>query len=267
MAIDVHRTSGTARIHRFGIIDLVVLVVTNGLLINTRKQHINMKYKLFTHLHNILLMALLPCVLYAHAGMMDRWLQERINVVGVFKVILFIQITMGFFCFRWRSCKLNLCLKKISQYYTSHKGFALFCTWLLSSFVTTPYLIELSMPFLFLAFIPIFIIFIVYTYIIWKDKIREKITTSHSIYYMLHFLVQHSIAYIIYPFVYDTYIFRLFVYYTDEEYSSAEYKLYPEIDGLYDIADHIIFFTLMFSIPYLFLSLKQIYKWINHITT
>ncbi len=48
MAIDVHRTSGTARIHRFGIIDLVVLVVTNGLLINTRKQHINMKYKLFT---------------------------------------------------------------------------------------------------------------------------------------------------------------------------------------------------------------------------
>lgn len=77
----------------------------------------------------------------------------------------------------------------------------------------------------------------------------------------------NSIAYIIYPFVYDTYIFRLFVYYTDEEYSSAEYKLYPEIDGLYDIADHIIFFTLMFSIPYLFLSLKQIYKWINHITT
>lgn len=37
MAIDVHRTSGTARIHRFGLIDLVILVVTepNGNIIKT----------------------------------------------------------------------------------------------------------------------------------------------------------------------------------------------------------------------------------------
>lgn len=226
-----------------------------------------MKYQLFTRLRNILFISLLPCVLYAHAGMMDRWLQERINVVGVFKVILFVQITMSFFCFIQRSCGLNICLKKISKHCTFHRGFALFCTWLLSSFIITPYLIELTMPFLFFAFIPISIIFIVYTSIIWKDKIQEKITTSHSIYYMLHFSVQHSIAYIVYPFVYDTYIFRLFVYYTDEEYGASNYKLYPEIDGLYYIAYHIIFFTIMFSIPYLFLSLKQIYKWINHITT
>ena len=56
-----------------------------------------MKYKLFTHLHNILLMALLPCVLYAHAGMMDRWLQERINVVGVFKVFYLYRSQWDFF--------------------------------------------------------------------------------------------------------------------------------------------------------------------------
>ena len=195
----------------------------------------------------------------AHSGMMDRYLEMKVSVEALVLVIGITQAILYLF--------LRFSKSRIACWY---KGYAIhiakilhrrtwlrWClAWILSSFVCTPYLYGLSIEFFFFAFIPLLIFLFYYCSWVWNDEKRKKhLTGVRGLSVFLSVVGQQVLGYLFYALICETPTFHQLVYYTDDEYSMFDIKLFPGIDGFYYMAEGFACIAFITIIPYILLFL------------
>jgi len=199
------------------------------------------------------------CMAVAHAGMFDRYLEMKISVEALVLVIGITQVILYLF--------LKFSKLRIARWY---KGYTLhiakmlhkriwlrWClAWILSSFVCTPYLYGVSIELFFFAFIPLLIFLLYYCSWVWNGEKRKKhLTGVRGLSIFLSVAAQQVLGYLFYALICETSTFHQLVYYTDEEYSMLDFKLYPGIDGFYYMAEGFACIAFITIIPYILLFL------------
>lgn len=181
-------------------------------------------------------MTIIPVVVFAHAGMYDRYLERLVSIDAVVLTIVFMQAI----CFlALRFCKLNLIIRikvrllQLSKKICRNRWRNLLSAWVLSTFVLSTYLTIMVEWLIFLGLLLYLIFWICYCFIVFRKRIREKwMTGLRPIYYYIVASIGQIIGLITYSIVYSMDWFRSITYYTDEEYALNGYKLFPEISGL-----------------------------------
>lgn len=198
----------------------------------------------------------------AHAGMFDRYLEMKVNVEALVLVIGISQAILYLF--------LKFSKSRIARWYkryTIHiakmlhkRTWLRWClAWILSSFVCTPYLYVLSIELFFFAFIPLLIFLFYYCSWVWNAEKRKKhLTGVRGLSIFLTVAGQQVLGYLFYALICETSTFHQMVYYTDEEYSMFDFKLYPGIDGFYYMAEGFACIAIITIIPYILLFLVRV---------
>ena len=197
----------------------------------------------------------------AHAGMFDRYLEMKVSVEALVLVMGITQAILYLF--------LRFSKSRIACWY---KGYAIhiakilhrrtwlrWClAWILSSFVCTPYLYGLSTELFFFAFIPLLIFLFYYCSWVWNGEKRKKhLTGVRGLSIFLSAAGQQVLGYLFYALICETPTFHQLVYYTDDEYSMFDFKLFPGIDGFYYMAEGFACIAFITIIPYILLFLVR----------
>ena len=181
-------------------------------------------------------MTIIPVAAFAHAGMFDRYLEKLVNIGSVVLTVIFMQV-LCFLILRFCRCKLIASLRArlllISKRLCRNWWLNILSAWMLSTFVLSTYLTIMVEWLIFLGLLLYLIFWICYCFIVFRKRIREKwMTGLRPIYYYIVASIGQFIGLITYSIVYSTDWFRSITYYTDEEYASNGYRLFPEISGL-----------------------------------
>lgn len=197
----------------------------------------------------------------AHAGMYDRYLEMKVSVEALVLVIGITQVILYLFLRFSKSrvvCRYKECIIHITR--RLHKKIWLrWClAWGLSSFVCTPYLYGGSIELFFFAFIPLLIFLLYYCSWVWNGEKRNKhLTGVRGLSILLSVAGQQVLGYLFYALICETSTFHQLMYYTDEEYSMSDFKLYPGIDGFYYMAEGFACIAFITIIPYILLFLVR----------
>ena len=209
----------------------------------------------------LLLFTALCCLpVSAHAGMSDSYLQYIIDIGMVLVMVVLAQVAgcliMRFCRHRW----VMLIKRKVicvNQWVCRTAIGRWMAVWLLSSMVVSPYLLVVIMPFSFYAIIPFSLIWIAYWVIVARGKWRNRwLAGKKALKRMMVAFFWQCVGYV--AFILFTIIPGLnhLVYYTDvTDFGDelVEFKNYPDIGGIFEMAEGCVFFAYMFAFPYLFL--------------
>ena len=212
----------------------------------------------------ILFLFLCSLMCLAHAGMYDRFLEKMVSVDAVVLTIVVAQIV----CFllirsKWFKAinrvrmRLLLFAKKLHR----NGWLRLLAAWGLSSFALSPYIVIVC-DWLWIWGILLFLIFwLFYSFFVFRGKTRRATLTGiKPIYLLLVASIGVIIGGIAYCAIYEMEWFRSITYYTDEEYALSNFKLYPTIDGIWDLWNEMKLVFFCFAIPYVLLMVIRVFK-------
>lgn len=187
-----------------------------------------------------------PLVCVAHAGMFDDYLRRMVSVDAVALTIAVAQIV----CYLLFAKKLHC-----------NGWLRLLAAWGLSSFALSPYIV-IACNWLWILGILLFLVFwLFYLFLVLYGKTRRAILTGiKPLYLLLVASIGEIIGGIVYCAIYEMEWFRSITYYTDEEYALNDCKLYPTIDGIWDLWNEMKIVFFFFAIPYVILITIRVFK-------
>lgn len=212
----------------------------------------------------ILFLFLCSLMCLAHAGMYDRYLEKMVSIDAVILTIVVAQIV----CFllirsKWFKAinhvrmRLLLFAKKLHR----NGWLRLLTAWGLSSFSLSPYIVIVC-DWLWIWGILLFLIFwLCYSsFVLYGKTRRATLTGIKPLYLLLVASIGVIIGGIAYCVIYEMEWFRSITYYTDGEYALSNFKLYPTIDGIWDLWNEMKLVFFCFAIPYVLLIAIRVFK-------
>ena len=198
----------------------------------------------------------------AHAGMFDRYLERMVSLNAVLLTIFVSQVVCFFLITNKRiraSRYIRMRLLLLAKTICSDWRIKLLATWGLSSFVLSPY-IGVACDWLWILGILLFLMFwFVYTGIVMMGRTRKRCLSGiKPLYFYLTVSIGQVLGFIVYCTVYEKEWFRSITYYTDKEYELTDTKLFPTIDGIYELADHMVIIAVFLAVPYVLLVIPYL---------
>ena len=201
---------------------------------------------------------------HAHAGMFDEYLEKMVSLdavvltIAVAQIVCFLLVRSNWFkAIKSVRMRLLLFAKKLHC-----NGWSRFlAAWGLSSFALSPYIV-IACAWLWILGILLFLVFwLFYLFLVLYGKTRRAILTGiKPLYLLLVASIGEIIGGIVYCAIYEMEWFRSITYYTDEEYALNDCKLYPTIDGIWDLWNEIKIVFFFFAIPYVILIAIRVFK-------
>jgi len=201
---------------------------------------------------------------HAHAGMFDDYLRRMVSVdavaltIAVAQIVCYLLIRSNWFrAIKRVRMRLLLFAKKLH----CNGWLRLLAAWGLSSFALSPYIV-IACNWLWILGILLFLVFwLFYLFLVLYGKTRRAILTGiKPLYLLLVASIGEIIGGIVYCAIYEMEWFRSITYYTDEEYALNDCKLYPTIDGIWDLWNEMKIVFFFFAIPYVILITIRVFK-------
>ena len=205
-----------------------------------------------------------PLVCVAHAGMFDDYLRRMVSVdavvltIAVAQIVCYLLIRSNWFkAIKRVRMRLLLFAKKLHR----NGWLRLLAAWGLSSFALSPYIV-IACNWLWILGILLFLVFwLFYLFLVLYGKTRRAILTGiKPLYLLLVASIGEIIGGIVYCTIYEMEWFRSITYYTDEEYALSDFKLFPTIDGVWDLWNEMKIIFFFFAIPYVLLMVIRVFK-------
>lgn len=201
---------------------------------------------------------------HAHAGMFDDYLRRMVSVdavvltIAVAQIVCFLLVRSNWFK-AIKSVRIRLLL--FAKRLHSNGWLRLLAAWGLSSFALSPYIV-IACNWLWILGILLFLVFwLFYLFLVLYGKTRRAILTGiKPLYLLLVASIGEIIGGIVYCAIYEMEWFRSITYYTDEEYALNDCKLYPTIDGIWDLWNEMKIVFFFFAIPYVILITIRVFK-------
>lgn len=182
----------------------------------------------------LIVFSLYPIALYAHAGWIDRMMQDEVNCIAVLTITFVVQIILSYLSF-WK-LKETVLFRK-----------ARVICWRVSKRWDSPLLFSVCVPFILLPFIRLvnawlYIIAIIpdiiigVTYLVWISKIhftRPKMIWK-KLYVVVILAIQQVVGIGIYCITYDTPIVK-HVINNPDGWDRKDMWIYPEFDIIPEI--------------------------------
>jgi len=239
---------------------IMATITTNGRNPRGRNSIVSMVRKFLVIL--FLFSCSLMCL--AHAGMFDDYLRRMVSVdavvltIAVAQIVCYLLIRSNWFKAIKRVRKsLLLFAKKLHR----NGWLRLLAAWGLSSFALSPYIV-IACNWLWILGILLFLVFwLFYLFLVLYGKTRRAILTGiKPLYLLLVASIGEIIGGIVYCTIYEMEWFRSITYYTDEEYALSDFKLFPTIDGVWDLWNEMKIIFFFFAIPYVLLIAIRVFK-------
>lgn len=201
---------------------------------------------------------------HAHAGMFDDYLRRMVSVdavaltIAVAQIVCYLLIRSNWFrAIKRVRMRLLLFAKKLH----CNGWLRLLAAWGLSSFALSPYIV-IACNWLWILGILLFLVFwLFYLFLVLYGKTRRAILTGiKPLYLLLVASIGEIIGGIVYCAIYEMEWFRSITYYTDEEYALNDCKLYPTIDGIWDLWNEMKIVFFFFAILYVILITIRVFK-------
>ena len=185
----------------------------------------------------------------AHAGMMDRWIRNAVNMSAVHVTIGTVQIVLCIVFFLiWKGCPLNSLLRRISNAIADRRILAILVFWGLSAFCLAPYLGHVDTSFLLLGTSACLISLILMACSLFQG-FREQSTNPRCLFVLMSLALQQIIGYAVYFTCCSMDFFKEHFSYTDDEYLISNYYIYPDYNGIEYSLGYGVMLLVLFLIP------------------
>lgn len=213
------------------------------------------KFKNITFLTLTLALLFIPALATAHAGIMDRWIEQMVDcsafaaIVGVTQIVLAV-LSFGFL----KGTVLHKNLIKHSRRIAINRKWWLYLLVIcMTSFVVAPYMGYLLKRWLFFFIVPLLIVSFINLILVLIPKTRKFYLRGRSIYIMVLLSLHQIIGWVVYLVVYRIDFVKNLFAYTDDEYQIFNYYVYPGLHGFEHTAGVFASLLIYFSFPYVIL--------------
>lgn len=185
----------------------------------------------------------------AHAGMMDRWIHNSVNMSAVHATVGTVQLVLSAaLLLIWKNCPVNNLLRKVTRAIARKKTFGFFFFWVLTAFALAPYVGYIDACYLIVG-MAAFGMAIVATILSFFKGFRKFSADSKCLYVLSNLTLQQIIGYAVYSVIYNMAFFKELFGYTDEEYQMSDYYVYPGIDGIRYCLEYGVVLLILFLLP------------------
>ncbi len=172
----------------------------------------------------------LPACLFAHAGMFDRYLEYSVSARALFFTTLFVQLILSAFSFGLLRKTRPFRLFKVTCWHWSKKWFYILFFLFLIPFVTLT-IVDMDYVLLWLisggSLLAVVITYAVCTYKLYVSNKRQP--SWQKLYVTIILSTQQMLGYVLYLLTCNTDFMGKLFNYTDDEYQSFNYIIYPGI--------------------------------------
>lgn len=181
---------------------------------------------------SVFLLLLFPVSAFAHAGIMDRWIEQETNVRACSMTVLAVQLLLLLlFLVFFKHSRLNSFVRSLADSIANTHFLSILVFWGLFAFCLTPFISMLNCGVLFGGLFAVLLSFVLFV-LAFYEKPRKLVNRPSSHYYLIHCSIQQIIGYFVYFIIYDTDFIRNLFRYTDDEYQLANYYVYPDARGI-----------------------------------
>ena len=209
----------------------------------------------------------IPLASYALAGFFERYLEMMDILYSVLKTIFVSQILVFLFV---RFCRFKITkririrLLLLSKRLCKNWWINIFAAWALSSFVLTSYWYVFSEGLFILAIFPLFIFWIVYSVVVYREKLRKRwLCGLKPIYFYLIASIGQLFVFVVMFLVKMIILYGPYNKVTEylwDLWSVFRYNAPPFDDGDYILAKGMLELSICLAIPYLLLISYKAFK-------